>query len=633
MIKFQVLLSSILFALSSYGQITIIGHNKLNNDPLKNTAIIVKDGTVLTRTLNTKTSNDFLLKLDFGRKYRVYFQNAKSPVTFLEVDATNVPEDKYSYKMVHEIDIPFYNKEDEDIDTTIFKDPFNRIVFDGKTKMVSDSVYNNIFSKKVLKVHSEDEKTTTRAFNHEAPVMIAGQIILNNNFRLTVNNKIIVLLNKKGEVMGTTATNRFGAFSFSNVKASEVAKLRMELKEVTVSNSVFTLVNSKNYTVTAAKSENGYCNWELSRDDVNSVIDNHYTISIGGKLVSSSPIQKKVFANKTVYLCNKFNTIIKKTNTTLLGTFVFEGLKPDNGYFVGVDQKELKAGEKLDLLNKDDKFIATLDTVAGGKILLRLKSSYNNTFSEISISNAEMTMNVKATIYGDNLNNPIGKLKVILLNDSYQVIDSAVTDDFGSFKFVYLPFLKRFYLSAENSENILDVFNNILIYNKDYNLVKIMTHEKGSKFTYKPLSAEIFRLRDVELEDPWLDFIGSKKTGTANKIIIENILFDNNSVDIKPQAKEILDKVILVLETNKKLKIEIGAHTDSQGKDETNLKLSEMRATTVLNYIKTAGIAPERIISKGYGETKLLNNCDDSRPCDEIEHAKNRRIEFKISEE
>ena len=61
----------------------------------------------------------------------------------------------------------------------------------------------------------------------------------------------------------------------------------------------------------------------------------------------------------------------------------------------------------------------------------------------------------------------------MLLNDAYQVIDSAITDDFGAFKFKYLPFLKRFYLSAENSNNILDIFSNILVYSKDDNLIKI----------------------------------------------------------------------------------------------------------------------------------------------------------------
>ena len=46
--------------------------------------------------------------------------------------------------------------------------------------------------------------------------------------------------------------------------------------------------------------------------------------------------------------------------------------------------------------------------------------------------------------------------------------------------------------------------------------------------------------------------------------------------------------------------------------------------------IAKAGIDIKRIISKGYGESKLLNNCKDNQPCSEIEHAQNRRIEFKI---
>jgi len=633
MTRLALLFYLVVFAFCTHAQITVIGHNKLNNDPLKNTVILIKEGAVVTRTIDTKTSNDFLLKLDFGKNYRIYFQNRKSPLMFLEVEASNVPEDKHAYKMVHEVDIPFYYKEDEDIDTNVLKEPFYRIVFDGRSKMISDSIYNNTFSKRVLKPRSEDEKPSTRAVMQETPVMLAGQVILNNNPRLTVNNMPISLYNKKGHEIGITTTNRYGAFSFSNVKASEVAKLKMDFKGISAANSIFNLVNSKTYTVTAARFENGFCTWDLSREDVNSLIDNNYSISIGGKLVAATNNQKRVFADQTVYLCNRFNTVLKKTTTTVLGTFVFEDLKPNSSYLIGVKSTDLKPGEKLDLLNKDDKFIGVLDTVAGGRTSLRLNSSYNNAFSDISISNAEMTMNVKATIYGDNLNNPIGKLKVILLNDNYQVIDSAITDDFGSFKFIYLPFLKRFYLSAENSDNILDVYNNILIYNKDYNLVKIMTHEKGSKFTYKPLSAEIFRLRDVELEDPWLDFIGSKKPATTKKLITENIMFDNNSYEITAQAREILDKVILVLKTNKKLKIEIGAHTDSQGSAEANMKLSELRATKVLDYIQSAGIDKSRIVAKGYGETLLLNNCDDNHPCVEIEHAKNRRIEFKILEE
>jgi len=113
-------------------------------------------------------------------------------------------------------------------------------------------------------------------------------------------------------------------------------------------------------------------------------------------------------------------------------------------------------------------------------------------------------------------------------------------------------------------------------------------------------------------------------------MIVENILFETNKYDITPQAKEILDKIILVLNTNKKLKVEIGAHTDSKGSAVSNMKLSQMRAKTVHDYISNAGIERTRIISKGYGESRLLNKCGDNVNCSEMEHAQNRRIEFKI---
>ena len=53
---------------------------------------------------------------------------------------------------------------------------------------------------------------------------------------------------------------------------------------------------------------------------------------------------------------------------------------------------------------------------------------------------------------------------------------------------------------------------------------------------------------------------------------------------------------------------------------------------TGLEYISSAGIETGRLVPKGYGKSQLLNKCDD-HPCSEMEHALNRRIEFKILEE
>lgn len=615
-----------------FTQIVLIGHPQLNNETLTNVLVTIKDGATPIQNFNTLKKPDLILKLNFGKIYRVYFQHPQCPLMFLEVVANNIPEDKTNIKMTYELNIPFYYSNDEDVDTTVFSKPFHKIIFDGKSKMIDDTAYNNQFLTKVIKVKKESLMSTDPKLT-EPTVIFAGKICLNNNSKLTINNKPVYLVNSKNQTIKSTYTNRFGAFSFTGIKASEISKVKLETKGLDANSSQFTLMNSKNKTISNNKPVDNFCEWILKPEDLKNCIDNNYSSNIGGKLVLSSAKQKKFYANKTIYLSNKRNTIIKKTTTNLLGAFVFENIKPDNTYFIGVDVKEIGSGEKLDFLNKDDKLVGNFDTIAGSRKSFKVNSDYNERFNDISIADDEMKMDVKAKLYGDNVNNPIGKLKILLLNDNYQVIDSTVTDDFGSFKFKYLPFLKRFYLSAENTDNILDVFNNIIVYSNDDNLIKIMTHEKGAKFNYKPIDSEVTRLRDIDIDDPWLELLEPKKGNQKTKTIIESILFESNKTDLLPQAKEVLDKVILVLNTNKALKMELSAHTDSKGSDADNLKLSQLRAKSATDYICNSGIERERIISVGYGEGKLLNKCGNNIPCSEIEHAQNRRVEFKILEE
>jgi len=631
--RYLFLCFSFLIFKCSLAQIQLIGHPQLNNEVITKVNVIVKDGATIMQSFNTKNSPDLMLKLNFGKIYRIYFQQPQCPLMFLEVVANNIPEDKFQYKMTYELNIPFYYLNDEDVDTTAFAKAFHKIIFDGKSKMVDDTAYNNRFLSTVIKVKKSESLMNTDPKITEPTVIFAGKICLNNNPKLTINNRAVYLVNAKNKTIKSTFTNRFGAFSFTGIKASEIAKVKLDTKGLDANTSQFTLINSKNKTITTNKSIDNYCEWILKPEDLKNCIDNNYTSNIGGKLVLASSQQKKFFANKTIYLSNKRNTIIKKTTTNMLGAFVFENIKPDNGYFLGVDAKEIGNGEKLDFLNKDDKLVGNFDTLAGSRKSFKVNSDYNERFNDISIADEEMKMDVKAKLYGDNVNNPIGKLKILLLNDNYQVIDSTVTDDFGSFKFKYLPFLKRFYLSAENTDNILDVFNNIIVYSNDDNMVKIMTHQKGAKFNYKPIDSEITRLRDIDIDDPWLELMTPKKTNQKSKTIIESILFESNKTDLLPQAKEVLDKVILVLNTNKILKIELSAHTDSKGSDVDNLKLSQLRAKSATDYVCASGIERERIISVGYGEGKLLNKCGNNIPCSEIEHAQNRRVEFKILEE
>jgi outer membrane protein OmpA-like peptidoglycan-associated protein len=634
-------LSVLMLVISGFSQITIIGHNRLNNTKLTHTKIFVRDGGNQLEKLETKNSADFMLRLNYGTIYRIYFQNDQCPLMFMEVIANNIPVDKQEYKMIYELNIPFFYRNDEDVDTSVFQKPFHKVIYNGITKMIEDTAYNNMFARRIIKSQTYvAEARDNLAPLKEIEIIIAGRACLNSNTKLAIINQSISLIGKNGAILKSTKTNRFGAFSFTGIKASEVIKIKIDNKNE-LNNAQVTLYNSENKKVISAQGTPMGIETSLKQDEVSALTDNNYSYNIGGKLILSSKTQKKFLANKTVYLSNKRNTVIRKTTTNMLGTFVFEDIRPDNTYFIGVDAKESGPGERIDFLNKDDKMIAHLDTLASERRSLKVTSDYNERFNDISISDDEMRMNVKAKLFGDNTNNPLGKLKILLLNDMYEVIDSAVTDDFGAFRFKYLPFLKRFYLSAENKSNILDVFNNILVYSNDDNMIKIMTHEKGSKFKYKPMPGEMNKLKDIEIEDPWLDFVkpeqsgssNKRSTGTSRKTIIENILFETNKYELLPQAKEILDKVILVLNTNTNIRLEISAHTDSKGNDTDNLKLSQLRAKTTREYISAAGIEESRLISVGHGENRLLNKCGNNVSCSELEHAQNRRVEFKILEQ
>lgn len=626
------------FSFICNGQVTLIGRTHLNNVELSQVAISVKVNGVITKTLNTQAKSGFKLIFEFGKTYDIYFQHPKCPVMYMQVIANTVPPEKYHYLMGYELKVPFVYKMDEDVDTTVYKNPFFKIYYDGAKSMAADTAYNTSFAHSVIKKHSREAfDINTIQIETATDLILAGKIFTQADPMFALANQAVILTGKNGETLRTGFTNKSGLFSFAGMSLSGVSKIKVMFHD-TLTRGSLTILNTRGNLVSTAVSSKGACEWVLSRPDVEKLVDNNFTYTLGGKLVSASVKEKKFHAEKEVFLLNKYNTIVKKTVTSLSGTFIFEDIRPDMNYCIAIAKEGILRGEKIDLLSKGDVYLETLDSVVAGKLASCVAATNTKKFVELSVSESEMKMGIKATIFGDNINQPIGRLKIILLNDNYKAIDSAMTDDFGTFKFKYLPFLKRFFLSAENTDNILDVFKNILIYSEEENLIKIMTHQKGDKFSYKPVNAEFSSLREIELEDPWLELVDTRTSAESNipgiskgnKLIVEKIMFEPGKFDITDQSKEILDKVILVLNANKDLKIEVGAHTDSKGSAAANLKLSELRAKTVVDYITRSAIGIERISAKGYGESQLLNHCLDAASCSETEHAQNRRIEFKI---
>jgi outer membrane protein OmpA-like peptidoglycan-associated protein len=128
------------------------------------------------------------------------------------------------------------------------------------------------------------------------------------------------------------------------------------------------------------------------------------------------------------------------------------------------------------------------------------------------------------------------------------------------------------------------------------------------------------------------DTLWVEKVVINQKFVLENIFYDFDKWNILPESEIELNKLIKIMKDNPGWKVELGSHTDARGSDSYNILLSQKRSDSAVGYIVRNGIAKDRIIAKGYGETQLVNNCKNGVTCSDEVHRQNRRTEFKILE-
>ena len=116
-----------------------------------------------------------------------------------------------------------------------------------------------------------------------------------------------------------------------------------------------------------------------------------------------------------------------------------------------------------------------------------------------------------------------------------------------------------------------------------------------------------------------------EKPDVGKKIILKNIFYDYDKANLRMESISELTRVLEVLKEMSALKIEVSSHTDNRGSEEYNLKLSQARAQSVVDYLISKGIAADRVIAKGYGKSQPVatNDTEEGRQL-------NRRTEFRI---
>ncbi|HEX7904092.1 MAG TPA: OmpA family protein [Chitinophagaceae bacterium] len=171
-------------------------------------------------------------------------------------------------------------------------------------------------------------------------------------------------------------------------------------------------------------------------------------------------------------------------------------------------------------------------------------------------------------------------------------------------------------------------------------LSKVQTDEKGNYLITLPIGKDyafnvnrkgyLFYSDNFSLTHSLKDSVYEKNIPLQPlevnaSIVLNNIFFDVNKFELKPESQVELEKLVQLLTENPTLKIEISGHTDNAGKPADNLILSNNRAKAVVSYLSLKSIAPQRLIAKGYGETRpIADNKTESGK------ALNRRTEIKV---
>lgn len=233
-------------------------------------------------------------------------------------------------------------------------------------------------------------------------------------------------------------------------------------------------------------------------------------------------------------------------------------------------------------------------------------------------------------ITGKDHNQPVTNQKVVLQSQNDEELQSTMTDNYGDFKFTELNADKSYKINVSVTDDTKIKDGQLYAAKPDGTVIRTFNKTKKG-FVYELLPAELSTLAKEQEEDTELKIKNFGTSKDAALTVIENIYYDPNSADIKPESVAKLDKIISAMAQNKNLKLSINSHTDAKGEDAYNMTLSEKRAQKVMEYFILQGIEKDRLKAKGFGETQIKNRCKNGVDCSEMEHQLNRRTEFDFT--
>jgi outer membrane protein OmpA-like peptidoglycan-associated protein len=343
----------------------------------------------------------------------------------------------------------------------------------------------------------------------------------------------------------------------------------------------------------AVTSTTGYLssNRGTTKDDIYSFVSKRPIISSVVNLIVKEKLTKEILPNADVTIVDENGKPAGQAKTNEKGEVKFNVL-PGKSYKV----KAIKDGYKESI----------------GVI---------NDYEVAKLANSKKEILVEKKIIGllgiiadaENLS-PIEKVKVTI-TDAFNQKNILVftTDKEGDFRHIY------------SDKKIGDDLSYIVKMEKEGYVTKtqgvdLTIRKEGYVLLHEFLNTKMYKIK-----------LGAD---LGKMIDLKPIYFDLGKFNITAASALELNKIVNIMKENPSMTIELGSHTDCRGSAASNMALSDKRAKSSAAYIVLKGIDKSRIYGKGYGESKLINNCKCEGAikslCGEEVHAENRRTEFKI---
>lgn len=182
---------------------------------------------------------------------------------------------------------------------------------------------------------------------------------------------------------------------------------------------------------------------------------------------------------------------------------------------------------------------------------------------------------------------------------------------------------------TENEYAYVDVVTGLWI-DKDNGLPADGEYPDGRVYEKGVLKGGNYPVKPQQIVDGAGIEIGDTGERSVSIPYLLHIYYDFDQSYIRDDAISELEKLQGTLTENPDIIVEIGSHTDARGTNRYNIRLSQRRAESVVRWLVEKGIARDRLVPRGYGESVNVNNCSNNVPCSEREHQMNRRTEFKV---